>query len=64
MHEVAVLAIWFGLNIAVMMLTMLLPHIFADSPGSGRKQDRLVRVHSGEGIREERAAMVQIGKAA
>lgn len=63
MHGVAVLTIWFALNIAGMLLTMM-PHIFADSCGTGRKQDQLVRVPSEEGILEEEAAMVRIGKAA
>lgn len=64
MHEVAVLTIWFALNIAGMLLTMFLPHIFADARGTGRKLDQLVRVPSEEDILDERAAMVRIGKAA
>jgi hypothetical protein len=64
MHEVAVLTIWFALNIAGMMLTMLMSHICADSPGSRRKHDQLVRVPSEDGITEERTAMVRMGKAA
>jgi hypothetical protein len=64
MHEVTVLTIWFALNISVMMLTMLMPHILAEAPGSGRKQDQLVQAPSEEGLTEERAAMVGIEKAA
>jgi len=64
MHEGAVLTIWFALNIAGMMLTMMMPHIFADARGTGRKHDQLARVPSEEGTLEERAAMVRIGKAA
>lgn len=33
MHEVAILAIWFSFTIAGMILTILMPHIFPDSPG-------------------------------
>jgi hypothetical protein len=64
MHDVEALIIWSALNIAGMMLAMLMPHIVSDSPGSGRKHDQLVRVPSAEGISEENAAMVEIGKAA
>jgi hypothetical protein len=64
MHEVAVLTIWFALNIAGMMLTMLMSHIFSDPPGSRRKHDHLVRVPSGDGITEERIAMARMGKTA
>ncbi|OQW31581.1 MAG: hypothetical protein A4E19_08185 [Nitrospira sp. SG-bin1] len=64
MHEVAVLIVWFALNIAAMILTMLMPHVFADSPGSRKKHDQPVLVLSEDGITEERTAMVPIGKAA
>ena len=64
MHEVAALTIWFSANIAAMMLTMLLPHIFPDTPGNRARRDQLVRVPAEEGISEENAAMVEIGKAA
>jgi hypothetical protein len=64
MHEVAILTIWFALNIAGMMVTMLMSHVFSDSPRSRRKHDQLVQVPSGEGLTEERTAMVRMGKAA
>jgi hypothetical protein len=64
MHDVEALIIWSTLNLAGMMLTLLMLHIVSDSPGSGRKHDQLVPVYSEEGISEEDAAMVEIGKAA
>ena len=64
MHEVAVLIIWFALNIAGMMVTMFLPHIVADSSKSGNTRDQLGQVRSAEGMAEERVAMVRMGKAA
>lgn len=64
MHETTVLVIWFSLNIITMMLTMFIPHIFADTHRNRRGQDRPGRVPLTEGMAEERVAMVRIGKAA
>jgi hypothetical protein len=64
MHEVAILAIWFSFTIAGMILTILMPHIFPDSPGKNGEQDQLVRVSSEDGLQGHRIAIGRVRKAA
>lgn len=64
MHDIAVLAIWFSLVIAGMILTMLMPRIVSESHGSEVTQDQYERIPAHHGLHERAGSMILIGKEA
>ncbi|GKS65650.1 hypothetical protein YTPLAS72_29540 [Nitrospira sp.] len=64
MHDMAVLMIWFGINIAGVILTLCLPQIFPDAPGGEVLRDEVVHLAPCEGFEGERMSILYGEKAA
>ena len=64
MHEMTVLTIWFAINIAGVILTMLMPRIFPDAPRKVEKRDNVVQMSAYENLEGGSLLMVYDDKAA
>lgn len=64
MHDMAVLMIWCASNIAGVILTLCLPHIFPDAPGGEKVRDEVVHLAPYEGFEGERMSVLYGDKAA
>lgn len=64
MHDMAVLMIWFAMNIAGVILTMCLPQIFPDAPSGEEVRDEVVHLAPYEGFEGERMSIIYGEKAA
>lgn len=62
MHDVEMLAIWFSLIIAGMILTMLLPRFVPESRDKKINQDACERIPVHQAVDKWRGAMILIGK--
>ncbi|OQW37590.1 MAG: hypothetical protein A4E19_12990 [Nitrospira sp. SG-bin1] len=62
MHDIEILAVWFALVIAGMILTILMPRIVSESHGSGADQEEPQRISAHQGSHERVGSMILIGK--
>ncbi|MBK9307502.1 MAG: hypothetical protein IPM58_10540 [Nitrospira sp.] len=64
MHESAIVVIWFALQIAGFILTMLMPQIFPDAPREVEEQNNVLPMSTYEKLEEGSLLMVYGDKAA
>lgn len=64
MHDMAFVIIWFAVNIAGVILTMLLPWIFPDAPAGEKARDEVVNLSPYGGFEGERRSILYSDKAA
>ena len=64
MHEMTALTIWFAINIAGVILTMLMPRIFPNAPHGAEAQDSVAHRSSYEDLEGDRMSIVYSDKAA
>lgn len=64
MHEMAILVVWFSVNIGGMILTMFIPHLFPDAPKSEEQHGRVAHVPSRDSRQEQPVLVGEIGEAA
>jgi hypothetical protein len=64
MHDIEMLAVWFALVIAGMILTILMPRIVSESHGSAVDQEKPQRISAHQGSHERAGSMILIGKEA
>jgi len=63
MHEMTVLTIWFAINIAGVILTILMPRIFPDAPHGAEARDNVAHRSSYEDLEGDHMSIVYGDKA-